>query len=701
MLTLTLTNIGSDATSIGGISLSPGESQDIPFTVLATLEIRLAIALRMRLGALKVTQNGSDVTLNDIETGFGGLVHVQPSPITQDDPGSTGNPYHVIVKQSALPEGSATEAGLGTDGDTGPLVGSGIRGWLRSIYNRLMAVLSVNVTDEPTRQVGIVSVTGSVEVNDDSGSLTIDTPQLPTSLVNDLLATQSVLVAKTHQGSERFVVSDSHGHMGVNVFGPSSAFGEVVQAALTPVVQLDFFHGIHPDLAKTKVESSGGVAISNGLAVVSTGLSAGATAEVRSTRHMKRRTGQGLEVRFTAKFSPEAGDSVQYAGPFGAECGFMVGVNGALGFGVGHLSGGVLEIRTLTITLGAGGAEVATVTLDGNTKLVNLTAGKATHVAWLISQEDYTTVGDGWYASQLEDTVLFISSKAKPYAGTFTLASTGVAAGVFGLTTAGAIPTLDWTAQEDFNEDTLDGFGSSGLTIDPTKLNHYKVVIANVGAGDVIFTLSSAEVGHDVTFHRIIGTNTRTIPLVDNPGSGIRWLVDNKTNTTTVSLATAGGAGFIQGTIKRVSSHRGTFSTKSGVASSFVPLLSLQCASYSGFGSVPIRMSFAEISPSLMSLATDGTKPVEVVVLLNATLGAGASFASLDPTSIANIDTGATTVLGGTQIYSVVLGKIDTTQIRLLDLDFVLSPGDTLTVAAKTASGTSDVSVGFSWFEDL
>jgi len=91
-----------------------------------------------------------------------------------------------------LPTGAATETSLGTDGATPPTIpGTGIRGWLRSIYDTLRGTLTVG---------GSVSVSNLPATQPVSGTVTVGAlPALPTGAnaigsvsVSNLPATQAV-----------------------------------------------------------------------------------------------------------------------------------------------------------------------------------------------------------------------------------------------------------------------------------------------------------------------------------------------------------------------------------------------------------------------------------------------------------------------------------------------------------------------------
>src|SRR6266404_2252557 len=75
-----------------------------------------------------------------------------------------------------LPAGAATEASLGTDGAAPPAIpGTGIRGWLRSIYDALKATLTVSVSNFPATQPVSGTVTANAGTNLNTSALAVET----------------------------------------------------------------------------------------------------------------------------------------------------------------------------------------------------------------------------------------------------------------------------------------------------------------------------------------------------------------------------------------------------------------------------------------------------------------------------------------------------------------------------------------------
>lgn len=89
-----------------------------------------------------------------------------------------------ITGTVSLPTGAATEtslagvrADLGTDGPVPPSIpGTGVRGWLRSIYDTLRATLTVTGTVQANNLVGGTAVSNAnpLPISDAGGSLTVD-----------------------------------------------------------------------------------------------------------------------------------------------------------------------------------------------------------------------------------------------------------------------------------------------------------------------------------------------------------------------------------------------------------------------------------------------------------------------------------------------------------------------------------------------
>lgn len=134
----------------------------------------------------------------------------------------------------------------------------------------------------------------------------------------------------------------SNGNQSLNVCinDPRTAYNEVAVAETTPVAQIDFIYGINKIATASNISSNASVSVSSGiLQVTSNGASASSASVLNAKKFVKFRAGQGVEGRFTAKFSypPNAANSIAVAG-----LGFAVSNTTYLidfaGFGYGNVS---------------------------------------------------------------------------------------------------------------------------------------------------------------------------------------------------------------------------------------------------------------------------------------------------------------------------------------------------------------------------
>ena len=100
--------------------------------------------------------------------------------------------------------------------------------------------------------------------------------------------------------------------------------------------------------------------------------------------------------------------------------------------------------------------------------------------------------------------------------------------------------------------------------------------------------------------------------------------------------------------------------------------------------------------------ASTDSRQCIVSFIRNATLGGTPVWTDIDTTnSVIEYDTNATTVTGGTVLFSFGLGNATGINQKFEILDLQIEPGDTLTAAVRIPSGgTTRVSVGLNWFED-
>lgn len=479
---------------------------------------------------------------------------------------------------------------------------------------------------------------------------------------------------------------------------PRSAFGEVLTAALKGRVQLDATYGLRTsdwlvtqdaNATATSANTGGGFEF-----IVSSGTNAAGFARLRSRRVVRYRTGEGSLFRFTGRFGTPQSKSEQRVGAGNIGCEFSFGYAGTA-FGIFYITGGIVEIRTLTLSAGAGGNENVTVTLNGNPQVVAVTAGTAAAVAAQIATATFA----GWEAYQNGATVAFIGTATGPRTGTYSFASTGTTAGTFARTRAGVTETKTHIPQSQWNIDPMNGRGPSGILLDPSKGNVFEVQQQYLGYGAIAFAVENPGHGGFQLVHRIEYANANTTPNIISPYMRLLMVALNSGASTGVSAYSASMAGFIEGAQVPLRDQRAYGATKLAVGTAFTNIVSFRCSRI-----FADRVNRAPTWPHALSFACDSTKPVECIAVINPAVATGTrNWTWIESTdSTTEFDTGATTISGGRIVAQFVVGKEGAVRAPVYPDAIAIEPGEVITLAARaTQNGvTADVSASMSWEEE-
>lgn len=508
-----------------------------------------------------------------------------------------------------------------------------------------------------------------------------------------------VLHARRDDGTTSALSSSGEGHLEVEVHGPRMPFGEVHVESAEPVFQGDFVYGINAveQVATTGNAAGGAVSsaatASNNLGVCSTGTTAYAFGAIQSRKRLRYRPGQGVIARFTALFSSPVASSILVAGVGTAESGYYFGYNGTA-FGILHVTGGVREIQTLTVTTASTAVNNYVVELSGTSFNVTATNnGSTVKTAYEIASGTYT----GWKAFQRGSTVIFVADSARAYAGAFSLAQTGAvtpAAGSFAETKAGAASSDTWIAQTAWNGDKLDGTGASGVTLNPQFGNVFQIDIQYLGFGAVDFKVEVTTTGGNnadfVTVHTLKFPNTRTAVTASQPAFPFTMAAYSNGSTTNVSVSCGSYAGFIAGKKKltgpRMIYDRDTTGFVGSTAATYYPLVTVRNdLTFNG------RANQTVVNLLSISGSNNDATPVTIYLLRNATLLGTPNFALSSTSSCTSQDTAATTATIAAQEQIIFALKIAGGGDHVFPFsdEVTIQPGETLTVAGRAVTGTA------------
>jgi hypothetical protein len=118
-----------------------------------------------------------------------------------------------------------------------------------------------------------------------------------------------------------------------------SAFGDLITAQLTPVVQLDFVYGINVQTGTATTANSATVDTNLSRLRLQSGTNAAGAASFSSNRIARYRAGEGMIARFTGVWTVNAASSTQVIGIGNTQIGYFFGFNGTV-FGISRRNGG-------------------------------------------------------------------------------------------------------------------------------------------------------------------------------------------------------------------------------------------------------------------------------------------------------------------------------------------------------------------------
>ncbi len=258
--------------------------------------------------------------------------------------------------------------------------------------------------------------------------------------------------------------------------------------------------------------------------------------------------------------------------------------------------------------------------------------------------------------------------------------------------------------QANFNVDTLDGSGPSGIILDPTKINVFRISYGWLGVATISYQIFRVDCTWH-TFHVIEWANEQVQPHLMNPVLPIRAEVVNTGNNTDLLLATVSWNAGILGDLSHVGQRAFSALTDPPVAVNTTerPILSIR--NNTTFNGVINKIEGRIYGYGGGDFGSTSSRLI-LRLRLNPTTLTGSSFTPVSSgNSVMSFDTSATALTGG--ILQLVLPSISAASgptIEYLgdtDIDVIILPGDTLTLTAQADAGALGVDVrGFlTWAE--
>jgi len=259
--------------------------------------------------------------------------------------------------------------------------------------------------------------------------------------------------------------------------------------------------------------------------------------------------------------------------------------------------------------------------------------------------------------------------------------------------------------QANWNLDTMNGSGPSGITLDFSKEQVFVIDFQWLGSGRVRFGFNVA--GILVYCHQILSANVLSVPYMNTGRLPVRAEIFNTgTAASGTTMTMVCGSVISEGGEEAPNSKQ--FTTNNVIApigvTSRQPILSIQ--SQATFNSIPNHVA-ARLKT--VTIETDASILWELVY--NGTLGGGGtSFTAVDATySGTNKDVGSTTISGGIIVDSgyVSVGGGSSKNGILLDFSSLLlaagvslaGTGDIFSIVITSLSGTANTAASITWQE--
>lgn len=472
----------------------------------------------------------------------------------------------------------------------------------------------------------------------------------------------------------------------------NSAFGEMLSAPITPVIQLDALYGFDPREFQSFTANGGSILqdTARTLFQAHTGTQAYGYAVIRSNRSARYRPGQGLMARFTAMFDHVQEGVTLRAGLIAQEQSLIVGYNGTR-FGILRQNGGKAEIVKLTISSNTAGTAV--VTLNGVATNVTLSTTNTTTSAREIAATSFT----GWQTQQVDNVVWFLADAVEVKSGVHTIS--GTAAGSISIVQIGKAHTDTWTYQSDWNIDKLDGTGVSGITLDTSKLNIFQIQFRWLGAGEIRWAVENPLNGDLIYFHHIHYSNRNTTVHLDNPSFRIGYAAYN-TNNTTITDAHVHGASMmvaIEGNIVDNSWPTGAHVIKKSLAQDSVHGLMTLKNKLIHRDKINLR----RVQLKSLTVAYQGNDPCVISLFLNGTFSTTHTFNKVADYSCVALATGTGTFTYAAEqpLAEFIIPINGSGDFDLEKLGLVIPPNSRLNIAVSSSQSIASIAAAVTWIE--
>jgi len=257
-----------------------------------------------------------------------------------------------------------------------------------------------------------------------------------------------------------------------------------------------------------------------------------------------------------------------------------------------------------------------------------------------------------------------------------------------------------WYTQTAWIGDTMDGNGRTNMTLNPLKLNVYRIAFQWLGGGKIEGYIEDTNQNTFQLVNVISFANQNTDTSFHNPSLPLCVYVSNTGTASNIAIKTPSMGGFLQGDADPVSVPFAEEGTLTGITATAETLI-LAIRNNTTYKTRTNKIQ-GQIKSVTVAGETSGNNTHRLRAYLNGTITppTTTSWIGVD-TAISSFDyinaTG-TTITNGILIGSAVLAKSGQGSIDLEGLDILLGPGETLAITERCNS-TAEASASIAWKE--
>lgn len=254
-----------------------------------------------------------------------------------------------------------------------------------------------------------------------------------------------------------------------------------------------------------------------------------------------------------------------------------------------------------------------------------------------------------------------------------------------------------FTPQTSWNVDKMDGTGPSGMVLDFTLGNVYKIQYQRLEFGNINFYIEPPNTGQFVLVNQIQYTNNNTVPSVTNPG--MQLMGNIQSDGGEIYLEISSMALYIEGLPDYKLGVRNSVSANNSFNSTNSSLLIIRNEPFLAVDNKQM------VFPDELSLMVTSNSTYDAVFSLYVNVDGGGfpSFTPI-PNSCVSYSTDSFTIFSGTLLGTFVLAPGSEASINISDYQILIPPGtdnDLYLACYVLGPGTASVSGSLSWLEQF